>query len=213
MPRKLIPPGTPFTRLTVLRRGADRILANGRRVSTSDCLCECGTEVTVPNSYLRSRWTQSCGCLDRDVLIARSTKHGHSKRNAQSRIYLVWSAMLRRCRNENVREFPRYGGRGITYFQEWSRFESFLEFMGPGKKGWTIHRVDTDAGYFPENMVWATMKFQCRHKSNNHILTVRGITGCLSELCERFGVPRARTLYRIQKGWDAESAFFTPKMR
>ena len=170
-------------------------------------MCDCGTEITVRNSYLFSGDTKSCGCLSRDTTSARSKTHGLSK----TRIYLVWNTMRMRCTNPNVRGYYRYGGRGITCFEEWSRFEAFLEFMGPGKKGWSIHRVDNDAGYFPENMVWATQKFQCRHTSKNRILTVRGVTACVSELCEKFVVPIARTLARIRKGWDIESAFFTPK--
>lgn len=216
MPKKPIPVGSRFSRLLVLRRGTDIPLASGKRAWTSVCMCDCGAEIQVKNCYLFSGDTKSCGCLKTDICRARSTTHGHSRRRCETRIYLVWAAMHRRCRNPNVPEFNRYGGRGLTVCEQWtgsSGFANFLSFMGPGRRGWTIHRIDNDAGYCPENMAWATRKFQARHTSRNRILTIRGVTACLAELCDRFSVPRSRTLDRLQKGWDAEAAFFTPNLK
>lgn len=135
--------------------------------------------------------------------------HGHARRNQQTRIYHQWHDIVSRCTNPNHACFKEYGERGIKLYDKWrSSFQAFLNFMGPGKKGWTIHRVDNDGGYFPENVIWALPKFQSRHTRRNRIFTVRGITACMSELCERFKAPYQRTRCRVRAGWSIEDAIF-----
>ncbi|SRR5216683_5561494 len=140
-------------------------------------------------------------------------KHGHALKTGKSRIYRQWHHMIHRCTNPKADQFKHYGQRGLTVYPFWmgeSGFQNFLAFMGLGKNGWTIHRVDNDAGYFPENLVWADHTFQMRHTRFNRIVTVAGITACLSELCERFGIPYERTKSRLQRGWSVNKAFFHP---
>ncbi len=121
--------------------------------------------------------------------------------------------MIQRCENPNYHLFHRYGKRGITVCERWRQsVQNFLDDMGTGKTGWSIHRVNNDAGYFLENMVWALPKCQSRCTGSNLVLTVRGETDCLISLCEHFGVPYKLTQHRIWKGWSVERAFFTPKM-
>lgn len=180
--------------------------AAGRRRSWVRCTC--GTERIVANCHLISGHTKSCSCLQKEVVSKRELKHGHT-RNGWTRIYREWMNMKQRCTNPKVWQFEYYGRRGIKICDRWfNSFENFLSDVGPGKKGWTLHRVDNELGYFLGNMVWATMTFQMRHTRGNHVLTVRGITACLSELCEKFGVNYSRTRSRLARGWSAEEAFF-----
>src|SRR5439155_27127279 len=95
----------------------------------------------------------------------------------------------------------------------WEKFEAFLSYIeatiGRPEKGMTIERIDVNSGYAPGNICWATNKQQQRNKRSNHVLIVRGFTGCLSEICEHFGCPYDRTKRRLQLGWDAQSAVLT----
>ena len=40
------------------------------------CRCDCGEDTQVRQGYLRNGTTRSCGCLQREGVIARSTRHG-----------------------------------------------------------------------------------------------------------------------------------------
>jgi 5-methylcytosine-specific restriction endonuclease McrA len=63
--------GQRFGRLLVMERTERR---QGRQIIWR-CLCSCGKETFVRTGSLTSLWTQSCGCLNRDVI----TTHGKSK--------------------------------------------------------------------------------------------------------------------------------------
>jgi hypothetical protein len=89
----------------------------------------------------------------------------------------------------------------------------------------TVDRIDNGGGYWcgkcaeciannwPMNVHWATDKEQARNRSNNDVHTVRGITGCVAELCEHFHKIANRVYRRLQLGWSIEEALFTEKLR
>jgi hypothetical protein len=118
--------------------------------------------------------------------------------------------MRQRSTNPNLKQAKDYVERGIGCFDEWTQFEPFFAFMGPGKKGWTIHRVDNDGGYFPDNLVWATPKFQMRHTRRSRIFTVKGFRACMTELAERFKISPNAVYSRLKRGWSIERAFTEP---
>lgn len=82
--------------------------------------------------------------------------------------------------------------------------------MGEKPEGLQLERLDNDKGYSPENCKWGTRSQQQRNKRNNTILTVRGVTACLTELCEHFSVVYGRVQTRLHRGWPIEDAFFKP---
>lgn len=119
--------------------------------------------------------------------------------------------MIQRCTNPNVREFMRYGGRGIQVCARWMSFEGFLEDMGDRPPGLQLDRwPDNDGNYELGNARWATPKQQSRNTRRNRIVTISGITGCLAEVCERLGVDYVRVRDRLAKGWPLERAFTFP---
>src|SRR5262249_52915972 len=89
------------------------------------CRCDCGAERTVFGVALRHGGSTSCGCVGRENLRKRNTKHGHACRGKTTNAYARWAAMLRRCFNPNVRDYCNYGGRGITVCERWLKFENF----------------------------------------------------------------------------------------
>ncbi len=200
--------GRRFGRLFAFEDGPHQ----GKR-TTSKCRCDCGTTVTVSNSNLYCGHTTSCGCFAREQLQIRSVTHGQTRVGQHSRVYHVWSGMIQRCTNPSCKHYINYGGRGISVCQEWMQFENFFADMGPGKKGWTIERIDNNKGYSLWNCCWGTPFKQAGNKRTSRIYTVRGVTDSLKALCRRFGVRYLRVWYRLERGLSIEEALFNPVER
>ncbi len=123
--------------------------------------------------------------------------------------YNSFQKMKSRCWNPADPGYKNYGGRGITICPRWYEFDNFFADMGPKPRGLFLDRIDNNGNYEPGNCRWATRKQQNRNRRNNFILTIRGVTGCLSALCEHFKVSYPNTYYRIKSyGWSPEEAMF-----
>lgn len=213
MPEKISLVGQTFGKLTVIADAESRIQPNGRPRRRSLCQCSCGATCVSGNGDLRTGNTKSCGCILRENPPAR--KHGHSHPNGKSasRTYSTWLNMWRRCTDSTIHNFKNYGGRGITVCNRWNDFCNFLSDMGEKPKGLTLERVDTHGNYEKSNCIWATQLVQGRNKTNNHVITVNGITGCLSKMEELFGIKATTIRCRLRNGWDETRAATTPLLR
>lgn len=136
--------GRRFGRLVVLeRRGSNR-----RGQADWLCRCDCSVTKVVNGRSLVCGDTKSCGCFQRDLVIARNTKHGR----CLTLTYRAWKAMRQRCNNPKHPKYARYGGRGIKV--RFSDFEAFRAYMGECLPGYDLHRLDNDGDYEPGNCVW-----------------------------------------------------------
>lgn len=79
----------------------------------------------------------------------RGTRHGNHK----DKIYNTWSMMKQRCKNKNNTSYKHYGGRGISYCEEWNSFESFKNWaLSNGyEDSLEIDRIDNNGNYEPSN--------------------------------------------------------------
>jgi hypothetical protein len=77
--------------------------------------------------------------------------------------------MKQRCLNSRHKEFPRYGGRGISVCQKWiDSFEAFFTYIGPRPgPGYSLDREDNDGNYEPGNVRWATAFEQTHNRRAN----------------------------------------------
>lgn len=143
---------------------------------------------------------------------SKNLTHGHSLRNGKpSPEYVSWQHMRSRCEDKSHVHYKNYGGRGIAVCARWAIFENFLADMAERPSpNHSIDRRDCDKGYSPNNCYWATKKEQSRNRRNNHKITFRDETLCLTEWAERTGLKLITLSKRIQAGWTPERALTTP---
>lgn len=177
---QMVKAGDVFERLTVVGQ------AGGRRWL---CRCACGNVRLVVEGDLRTGNTRSCGCLKREMLSARSTKHGAKRRSGQTPEYSSWSAMKTRCLNPNFPAYPNYGGRGIRICDRWIQsFENFVADMGERPSlAHTLERIDNNGNYEPGNCRWVTRKEQCRNKRTSVLFEYNGERLTVQDWANRFG--------------------------
>lgn len=77
------------------------------------CLCSCGKERDVDGGSLRHG--RSRACTRCHAAIGHMRTHGEKR----TRLYNIWSGMIRRCENSKEPAYANYGGRGISICAEW----------------------------------------------------------------------------------------------
>ena len=137
------------------------------------CQCDCGRQKIICGTSLTSGFTQSCGCLQREIVTARETKHGQKRRRRATPEYYAWQSAKDRCFNPNDDHYKYYGWRGITMCDRWKdSFENFFADMGPRPgPAYSLDRYpNPDGNYEPGNCRWATNKEQANNKSARPII-------------------------------------------
>lgn len=197
--------GQRFGRLVVL----DFFGYDHNRKALWNCQCDCGNQKVIRANELRCGKTHSCGCLHKQQLAERVTKHG----GRGTRLFNIWKNMKSRCYNPKNEKFAIYGGRGITVCEEWiSNYIAFRDWsLSHGYADHlTIDRIDNDKGYSPDNCRWATALQQARNKQHNHLIAYKNETKTLAEWAEKLCIDRRIISGRLKRGWSVEEAFETP---
>lgn len=188
--------GQRFGMLTILDIGQSDKKGHSRWF----CLCDCACFCEVGGKNLRTGHTTSCGCLGRSKLELRTT-HGNTIGARHTSEYSARHQAKQRCFNPKTKQWQDYGGRGITMCDRWrDSFEAFLEDMGPRPPKTSIDRKNNGGNYEPGNCRWATKKEQQRNMRTNVLVTIEGVTRCLSEWSEISGIARSTLVKRLQKG-------------
>lgn len=134
--------------------------------------------------------------------------HGMS----HTRLHNIWLTMRQRCEKPQCSTYHKYGVKGIKVCAEWRSFEVFRDwaFANGYSENLTIDRIDPHGDYEPSNCRWATQKEQQNNRSNNVVLTYKGVTNQIGEWSEITGIP-LRILYdRYYRGWDVDRIFEQP---
>ena len=173
-----------------------------------ECICTCGKTTLVKTGSLRSGATQSCGCHE----------GASTHRLTRTRAYRSWFAANKRCLDPNNKQYPDYGGRGITVCKGWQSVENFVADMGQPPQGLTIDRINNDGGYWcghceqciannwPKNCRWTDWETQNRNQRSNHYITALGKTMTVVEWVHETGIPKNTILNRLNRGWNEEKA-------
>ncbi len=132
--------------------------------------CDCGNIKEVLKYNVTSGRSTNCGCMQ---YVNRKGNVKHGKR--YTRLYTIWCSMKSRC-NDSENEY--YGGRGITYCDEWEDFEPFYRWaMANGYNDeLSIDRIDSNGNYEPSNCRWVDSTTQSINRRVKSTSTT-GITG------------------------------------
>ena len=171
-----------------------------------ECLCSCGKTKSIILANIRNGKSISCGC-ERIKSIAK-----HFMTNSKE--YNAWFAMKQRCDYPNSILYHRYGGRGISYQEDWDRFENFFSDMGLApSKNHSLDRIDNNGNYTKENCRWATREQQDYNKSTNVFITAFGKTMTKFQWVKETGLSYSCIHHRIKRGMEIEKALSLPNKR
>ena len=182
------------------------------------CRCDCGKFLEIRGSNLTTsrRPQKSCGCIISERARQTSTKHGGTK----ERLYQIWMGMRRRCGDPKIKDYPRYGARGIRVCDEWQDYSVFREWAmsngyDPDAKfqKCTLDRIDPNGDYGPDNCRWVDIKTQENNRRNNHLIEYNGKTQNLTAWARELGIDVLLLRDRIRHGWSFERAITTPVQR
>lgn len=174
--------GKTFGRLTLIRR---------MRPPKVLCLCSCGVEKEINAYNVLKGAVTSCGCMQRENLRTRNTKHGLSNTGA----YNSWCAMWTRCTNPK----GQYYGMGRTPPESWRDFEQFLKDVGPRPEGYSLERRDNSKPYGPDNCAWIPQGKQAINRRTTVRVVINGVTLSLKAAARHANVPYTTVIHRVTK--------------
>ncbi len=187
--------GQVFGMLTVIERSGSSPDGHAKWL----CRCACGASTVKATNNLRtSRCIQSCGCEGKRLQAQSHETHG--MRN--SREYQSWRAAKERCHNPASKDYPRYGGKGISMCDEWrNSFEAFHAHMGSRPADTTLDRYPDQSGnYEPGNCRWATTIEQNRNRRSSVTVEWRGAPTGLAVVAKELGITYGAAFMRYKRG-------------
>ncbi len=189
--------GQRFGRLVAIRDAG-----SNRKQRMWLCQCDCGKQIEVQASKLKSGWTRSCRC------VTRARTHGLNDAPERS----MWRDMMKRCSDPTHPGYHNYGGRGIKVCDAWHDFPTFYRDRCPRPSALhTLDRIDNDGDYSPENTRWATRKQQSNNRRDNHLITHEGLTLSVTAWSERLGISVGCIVKREKNGWKTSDILSTER--
>jgi hypothetical protein len=167
-------PGVRFGKLTVVRRRRltlSRIDRRGKKHYKGKgwwvLRCDCGRLDTITTHYLLGGQRLTCGICPLGRRRNPYLPYGFFKRKGMKYTYRSFYHMKSRCLDPKSRNYPNYGGRGVTVCARWLAADGFLNFladMGKRPRNQTLDRKNPFGNYEPSNCRWATNKIQALNK-------------------------------------------------
>ena len=159
-----------YGRLTTLKEVEPYISPGGDyKTRKYLCRCDCGGEVSVMITSLRSGNTQSCGCINSERVTKQNKERAIYDGYSQNKHFSRWKGMIERCYYPKHKDYHNYGGRGITVCEEWREhpkaFIEWIEKESNYKKGLSLDRIDGDGNYEPDNCKFSTPTEQALNRN------------------------------------------------
>ena len=106
-------------------------------------------------------------------------------RQENKELYHIWKSLKQRCNNSKHPAYHNYGGRGITYTDEWESFEGFYNWAKDYYQyGLDLDRIDNNKNYEPNNCRFISRRTNVNNRRISVHLTVNGETKALTEWAE-----------------------------
>lgn len=181
-----------------------------RRRQKIVCQCSCGEVVVVNYSNIVQGFSSSCGCLNRELSLARNTTLGGLS-VLHPKLYQVRAGMLSRCYDRDCENYPRYGGRGILVCDLWKNsFDEFIKWsLANGyKEGLQLDREDTNGDYSPTNCRYVTAAVNANNRRSCVRVSAFGEVKTVAQWVRdpRCVVTRVTFCQRLKLGVSPESA-------
>lgn len=171
---------------------------DGIRQLHAVCICHyCGGGNVRPSSDVLRKNFRGCDCRFIETLEERNRKFGFPspvlvRKRESPKVAMMraqWRSMIARCHDPNNRDYPKYGRRGIVVCSSWRQsFKAFLEDNGVRPLELTLHRIDNDGPYSPENCKWSTREEQTRNRRITILVEYQGSRVTLAELATLLGI-------------------------
>lgn len=151
-------------------------------------------------------------------MIKGMTEHEEKRKRIykkKPRLYTTWQSMKARCDLKTNTSYKWYGGKGISYCDEWREFAPFRDWaMANGYSDTlTLDRIDFNKDYSPNNCRWVTQKVQQNNRRTNHLVTIGGETHTIAEWADIYGINSGTIHSRLVGGWSEENAITKPLVR
>jgi len=84
----------------------------------------------------------------------------------KTRLYNIWGGLKLRCNDNKQERWPDYGGRGITYCEDWEYYINFRNWalFNGYKNDLMIDRINNDGNYEPSNCRFVTNRVNCQNR-------------------------------------------------
>lgn len=206
-------PGTRFHSWTVI--GTPVRYQPGHRPDYYPCRCQCGAEHRIRVYDLIHEKTSLCNRCKGLGKNNGNYRHGDfieasPGQRAKPKLYWVWCAMTRRCRNPNTKDWPHYGGRGISVCPEWLDYRTFRAWATTHgyAEGLELDRIDNNGHYQASNCRWVTKAINLGNRRTGYQLSAFGETKSLKAWARdsRCEVHHATLCRRIKAGMLLEQA-------
>ena len=182
--------GLKFGRLTIKK------IVHCKPNKKCEVICDCGKELVVVVSSLKTGNTKSCGCFNMERILQRNFKHGQSGglQRKRTKEYICYVNMINRCTKPTDKAWEHYGGRGIKVCDRWlESFSNFFEDMGKCPESFSLHRSPNEtANYEPKSCSWSDVKVQARDRSTTHYVLLDGVKMPIAEATEKLGCSHSR---------------------
>ncbi len=182
------------------RKIIDVIKVNSRNKYVWEC-CECGSVAQGEYANLKKEVKNHCGCLGSSRRLGVNNyfyKHGRAK----SSEWNSWYEMKRRLSDKNHTSYNHYTNvLKLDADPRWiNSFEAFYSDIGDKPDpSFTLERIDTYKGYWPDNCRWASRKEQARNKTNTFWCEYKENKHSLSELCALLNLKYNSVYMRIKR--------------
>lgn len=195
--------GERFGKLVILET-FQRKRPSGVNVRYCKCKCDCGNEKIISFEHIRKGHTTSCGCVHKEMLRKRLTKHNQTN----TRLYAIWEGIRHRCKCKTYKRYCDYGGRGILLCKEWEEFINFKEwaYNNGYAENLTIDRINNDGNYEPSNCRWVDNLVQQNNKRNNVFYDLNGEKLTCGQIARRYGLKKDSLEYYLKKSTDVIEA-------